>query len=91
MTTVDVTPIETGELKRGTSVHIAALSPECLRDLDKENYLRNETISAFALHLDRYDDFSITVFGEELDPKSVQLDNQKIAIPNPEGVEGTMS
>lgn len=88
LTTVEVETIATGELKRGTSVHVAALSPDCLRDLDKENYLRNETISAFALHLDRYDDFNITVFGEELNPKSVQLANQKIAIPNPEGVEG---
>lgn len=90
LTTVDVAPIETGELKRGTAVRITALSAECLRDLDKENYLRNEIISAFALHLDRYDDFIITIFGEELNPKSVQLDNQKISIVNPEGVEGAI-
>ncbi|MFF5794509.1 ATP-binding protein [Paeniglutamicibacter sp. NPDC012692] len=88
LTTVDVTPVETGELKRGTSVRITALSTECIRDLDKENYFRNEVISEFALHLDRYEDFRITIFGEELNPKSVQLDNQTFSIPNPEGTRG---
>lgn len=90
LTTVDVTPTETGELERGTSVRVSALSTECLRDLDKENHLRNEVISEFALHLDRYEDFRITIFGEDLNPRSVQLDNQKLLVPNPEGIDGSI-
>ena len=88
LSTVEVDSIETGELKRGTSVHITVPSPECLRALDRENYLRNETISAFALHLDRYEDFRITIFEEDLDPRSVQLDKQTIRIDNPDGIDG---
>lgn len=88
LTTVDVKSVETGELTRGTTVRISALSNECLRDLDRENYLRNETISEFALHLDRFEDFRITMFGEELDPKSVQLDTQRLEVQNPEGITG---
>jgi hypothetical protein len=88
LTTVDIAPVENGELRQGTSVRISALSTECLRDLDKENYLRNEIISEFALHLDRYDDFRISIFGEQLNPKSVQLGSQKISLPTPEGLEG---
>lgn len=88
LTTVDVTPIETGELQRGTAVRVSALSTECLRELDKENHLRNLVISEFALHLDRFEDFEITFLGEKLNPKSVQLDNQKLLVPNPEGIEG---
>lgn len=88
LTSIELREIERGELQRGTSVRISGLTAECKRDLDKKQFFRNELISSFALHLDRYEDFSITIAGEVLDPKSVQLSKESFSISNPEGTTG---
>ena len=82
---VEVDVIEAGELKHGTSVRISVLSPQCLRSLDQKEVLRNKVLSAFALHLERHEDFGIELLGEALDPKSLQNAKETYEIEVPDG------
>lgn len=73
----------------GTLVSITAPHPEAQEAFDTANLLRDRILTEFALHLERFSDFSITFLGDKIDPKSVQKDREDLDVPLPEGASGT--
>lgn len=64
----------------GTRVHIGLVTDEAKAAFDKAEDVRNKLLTEFALHLDRYDDFSILFLGTAIDPQAVIEDREIIEI-----------
>lgn len=89
LTHFDIDEVRPERESRGTVVTISAPHPQAQEAFDTENMLRDRILTEFALHLERFSDFSITFLGETLDPKKVQVDRETLDVPLPEGESGT--
>lgn len=72
----------------GTRVTITAVHKDAQEAFDTGTLLRDRILTEFALHLERFGDFSINFLGNEIDPKKVQKDRATLAVPLPEGESG---
>jgi hypothetical protein len=85
----DVSEIPTiGGSKGGTTVTIGQVSEEAVRAFDQPDTLRQRLLTEFALHLQRYDDFTIRFLGVPVDPMAVMQKRTELEVPLPEGIEG---
>lgn len=71
----DIVPIGQGlgdDGVAGTVVIITQVSPEAIKSFDARDDLHQSILIEFALHLNRYRDFSIRFLGRDIDPASVE-------------------
>ncbi len=73
----------------GTEVSIGLLTPEAIAVLDRPAELRTQLLTEFALHLDRFTDFHLHLFGEPVDPAAAIESKTEITVDPPEGVVGS--
>ncbi|GAB3089902.1 ATP-binding protein [Nocardioides zeae] len=88
---LDSFEIEVGDAvadQTGTQVSIGQASPEAVKAFNDAQELRKAILGEFALHLDRYKDFSIRFLGVDIDPASVEEDRAVIALADPDGWQG---
>jgi hypothetical protein len=85
---MDVSPTP-AEAKSGTVVTIGLLTDEAIAAFDRPGDLKNQILTEFALHLDRFTDFHITFLGEAIDPSLVMESTTEISLELPEGIEGS--
>lgn len=64
----------------GTTVSITELTPEAVRSFDAAGELRQSILIEFALHLDRFKDFTIRFLGDDIDPASVRDHSEVITL-----------
>jgi hypothetical protein len=69
----DIDTRPAGGSATGTEVAIANITEEAQAALDDQKSLANRVLTEFALHLDRFKDFEIDLFGTRLDPSAVMV------------------
>lgn len=84
----DIDETAPGLERSGTRVTITAVHKDAQDAFDADNLLRDRILTEFALHLERFSDFTITLLGNEIDPTKVQKDRETLAVPLPEGETG---
>jgi len=85
---MEVSSISPATSKPTTRVTIGLITDEARAVFDKPAELRNQLLTEFALHLDRFKDFSVVFLGEEIDPGGVVGSKEVTALSLPEGVQG---
>lgn len=84
----EIETLKAPDRARGTEVSILQLTDEAIEAFDRPDELRQRLLTEFALHLSRYEDFSIEFMGTRIVP-SKAIDNQRtLDVPMPEGCEG---
>lgn len=71
-------PVETG-----TVVTAIDVTPEAIKSFDLPEELRQSILIEFALHLDRFKDFTIRFLGQDIDSASVQEHREVIPLADP--------
>ena len=82
---------EPGTTQTGTVVSISQVTPEAAGNFDAANDLRQSILIEFALHLDRYKDFTIRFLGQDIDPASVQDHCEVISLADASAWDGEAS
>lgn len=72
----------------GTVVTVSNITDEARAALDDIVALRRGVLTQFALHLQRYRDFTVEIAGERLDPHGVIDKTQELPLTLPEGIAG---
>jgi hypothetical protein len=75
----------------GTSVSITQISDEGVKAFDAPSHLRTRLLTEFALHLQRYENFSLEFLGSPVDPTTVIKSEVVLPLPAVEGVVGAVS
>lgn len=77
-----------GATGTGTVVSVFNISPDAIKSFDATHELRQSILIEFALHLDRYHDFTIRFLGEDIDSASVEERRDTILLTDPDGWDG---
>lgn len=85
---MEVTSVQPEASATGTCVDIGLITDEARTAFDKPAEIRTQLLTEFALHLDRFKDFSIIFLGEEIDAEKVVDSKEVLPLPLPEGLEG---
>lgn len=90
LTSFEIDDLPRAQDETGTTVEIVDITEEAVRDFEETTALRQRLLTEFALHLDRYSDFSITFLGATIDPSAVIESRTEIPTPTPDGVSGKL-
>lgn len=82
---------ESGTVQTGTIVSVTQMTPEAVKSFDAAEELRQSILIEFALHLDRYKDFTIRFLGLDIDPASVREHREVIPLTDPDAWDGEAS
>lgn len=83
--------IGTGAAERdttGTRVRIGMVTEDAQADFDQPDTLRTQVLTEFALHLERFSDFSIVFLGDQVDASSAIDSREVIPLTLPQTLEG---
>jgi hypothetical protein len=80
----DIETKVTRDSPTGTEVAIANITEEAQAALDDQKSLASRVLTEFALHLDRFKDFEIHLFGTRLDPSAVMVSRKDFDLELPQ-------